>query len=446
MRTLLRGLAMAGLLILLLLLIRRGLGVPSADSDPSPKVVESSHEAPTTLPPPAERPSATARAEGGAPAADGTLPSSAAGTAYARRLREDWCGFGAVESWRDAQQERDEHSPGARSPSQQTREQLMKEAQAQVIQGWQHALRRRGEPRALALAEFIAASQTEDLTLNRASRARLQAMALVSSDPMLTALALQKPCDAGQCRNVEGTQWSRLEPENLNAWLQLFDDPQLRPSQGDYLMERMASQAKFSRSYARETGEMLSQLIQTETPGWMHEAETMLLSQLAGTWLPPALGPLLQRCRELHPSVVVARPADARACEAIADALWAEGDLLERRMALALAGAVLSPAQAQRARWEDRAREAEAVQVLDDERIDRALNDLMALNEGPAALCQRVLPSLRATALDAARRMNWQLALAQLQQAGQDRAALSRRWRDKNGRSMLEPVPQRTAP
>lgn len=446
MRTLLRGLAMAGLLILLLLLIRRGLGDPSAGSDTRPKVVEPRHEAPATLPMPAERPSATARAEGSAPEADGILPPDAAQTTYARRLRADWCGFGAAETWREAQQKPDEHSPGARSPSQQSREQVMKEAQAQVIQNWQQSLRHRGEPRASALAEFIAASQTDDLKLNRAGRARLQAMALASSDPMLTALALQKPCDAGQCRNVEGTQWSRLEPENLNAWLQLFGDPQLRPSQGDYLMERMASQSKFSRSYARETGEMLSQLLQTEIPDLMHEAETTLLGQLAGTWSFPTYRPLLQRCRERHPPAVVARPADARNCEAIADALWAEGDRLERRMALALAGAVLSPAQAQRARWEDRAREAEAVTVLDDERIDRELNDLMAFNEGPAALCQRVLPSLRATALDEARRMNWQLALAQLQQAGQDRAALSRRWRDKNGRSMLEPVPQRTAP
>jgi hypothetical protein len=87
---------------------------------------------------------------------------------------------------------------------------------AQVGARWQAALRQRGDPRSLAVAEALS---NEALSNEASARSRLQDLARSSPDPMLTALALAHPCEPGVCRNIEASQWSRLEPENLFAWL-----------------------------------------------------------------------------------------------------------------------------------------------------------------------------------------------------------------------------------
>ncbi|WP_124449223.1 hypothetical protein [Paucibacter sp. KBW04] len=393
--------------------------------------------------PPQVRPSSASDAQAPSPAVPVPVqPGSATQfqppglSERARRMQADWCGFGAKElAAEQAKHFEGKEMIGPAEIAEQAAkpkgegEQVLALAREEVVQRWIHALRQRGEPRALALAEFLGASGV-------GSKARLQAMALSSTDPMLTALALQRLCDPGACRNVEASQWSRLEPENVYAWLQMLSEPGQKQTQGAYLLERMATQARYARGYQQEVGQLLVSVLQAGAPGLAHQAETESLMGVLAAWPIPSFSTLMRLCRESP-----GQPGQAMRCEAVAAAVWSQGHILDRLIALALARVVAPKSTPQRPLWERRALEFEAVQSYEDERRRRELEAMSMPADAESNYCWGQ-PLMRTLIQDYAIRHDWDEARAHLHAEGADLNAWAKRWRDSNGRGVLDPMPQ----
>ena len=198
-------------------------------------------------------------------------------------------------------------------------------------------LQRRTDLRSQALADYLlAAAGTADAD---AARARLQDRARSSTDPMLTVLALHMPCVRPGCRNIEASQWSRLEPENLLAWLAL---PVRASADGRYLLDEIAEHVRHARSYREEVAELLRDLPPTGL-------------ELRQPWGLLNLRALGGSCRGLTEA------ATAERCAAVADLLWADGGATERLVALLLARPALDLLPARRAVWEPRLHELQPV-------------------------------------------------------------------------------------
>ncbi|HEY0955754.1 MAG TPA: hypothetical protein VGE36_13395, partial [Roseateles sp.] len=185
-----------------------------------------------------------------------------------------------------------------------------------------------------ALADYLLAQGGPD---SAAARARLQDRARTSTDPMLTVLALHMPCVQPGCRNIETSQWSRLEPANLLAWLALPGGG----ANGRYLLDQIAEHVRYTRSYRQEAAALFDGL-----PGLA----------LRPPWAVAHLYGLTASCRR-----PLADAAAAPRCEAVAELLWADGGATERLIALVLVQGALPLLPQRGAVWEPRQREMEAV-------------------------------------------------------------------------------------
>lgn len=355
--------------------------------------------------------------------------------ALAQRMKADWCGFGAAEQLRlgKALYEKAASGIGAADAMASLNESvssgLLAQASAQVLQHWIQALQR-GDPRSQALADYLS---TED-----EARARLQQRARSSTDPMVTALALLRPCAAGGCANVEASQWSRLEPANLQAWLALLNVPSgAGRAQQAYVLERAASETRYSRSYQQEAFSLLLGLPQSEAPGLMGQAEIDLINGIAAAWPIQNLRPLLEHCRSGPADSVV-----ADRCATVASMLWQQGDQLDRGLAIALARAALPGRPGLRPQWEPRAREYEAVSEWGKGAMERVMNRLIPDMQAPSPPCQ-LQPVLRQMQQEAAAQRDWERARMEMRQAGANEAELAGRWRQAAGRSALDPLSPR---
>lgn len=360
-------------------------------------------------------------------------PEAQARAALMQRMKADWCGFGAAEQHRQADAIMESASGGIagreviatlnRTPGAE----LMAEAVEQVRQRWAAALQQRGDPRSLAVAARLGGVDGDEA----AARARLQALARTSSDPMVTALALQWPCESGSCRNIDAAQWSRLEPANLQAWLALLKDAPARRIQDGYVLERIASEARYTRSYAREFASMLFSLPQSGAPGLQHDAEMQLIGVTVGAWPLGSWAPVMRMCR-----TGIADPTVFQRCEAFAELMWQADSMLERGLALSLARDAVSLRPALKARWEPRARELEAVRHWNSSvwEIKQApAREAM----GPCDLSAEFRQHLQANAAQG----EWDRWRAEMQADGADEAALSAQWRRQAGRGLLDPLP-----
>lgn len=352
-----------------------------------------------------------------------------------QRMVADWCGFGAAENERQSeavmQRAQDKHgSVGAEAIEEmQTTPgaQVLKEAAAQVRQRWVKALMQRGDPRSAAVAELLGGADGDALE----ARARLQALARTSSDPMVTALALQRPCDVGACANIETSQWSRLEPANLQAWLTLLRDPKggARQTLVGYVLERAASEARYSRTYEREFKTMLLSLPQTEAPGLANEAEMQLVLGTAAAWSIAGIRPLMEACRS-----GMRDAASAHHCVTVADVMWDQDGLLDRMMALSLARRLVAAMPEQKLRWEPRATQNEAVWYWLGAAAERAEKSPPPGHSPCDAQAEQRTAMRAEMALG-----EWGHARAQMREGKADDAALSADWRRGRGRGMLDP-------
>lgn len=358
----------------------------------------------------------------------------------ARRMKADWCGFGVGEPARQAAAVRalSEAATGlvGQAAVDEVRRtvggELLEQAGDEAVQRWSRQLRLRRDERAQALADYLDAGDM--------ARARLQARARSSNDPMVTALALQRPCSAAGCVDVEASQWSRLEPANAQAWL-----PPLRvgagtaPTEVAYVLERMATQAQYSRTYEREARDMVLALVQIDRPGLRSDAELQRLNGLFAAWVIGSFRPVLNACREdpsRAPTGLAAR------CEGLGERLWQQNKLLDRSLALAFAGAALPVLPERRAFWESRARELEAVKEWTRGDLQRVVARLMPEGREPAPCTfqDEAWQMLR----EQSGETDWERARGQMRAAQIDEAALAATWRQREVRSALE-QPRRAA-
>ncbi len=351
-----------------------------------------------------------------------------------QRMQADWCGFGLAEKSRQIEAVFEKASAGGRpigvdviaEVNRTPAAEVTDEAVAQVRQRWVAALQRRGDPRSLAVAEYLGGS---DGDVSRAS-ARLQALARSATDPMVTALALQRPCSPG-CGNVDRAQWSRLEPANLQAWLTLLGDARTRHTQEAYVLERIASEARYSRTYEREFKVLLLELPQTESPGLVQEAELQLIVGTASAWPLASLRPAMEFCR-----AKAAEPASQHLCLAVAELMWQGDNLVDRSLALALVRQLLPARAGLRAQWEPRARVAEAVRHWAESNVAPWLSEVGA----EASSCGWQAGIRRELQVRAAQG-EWGQLQADMQAARADEASLSAKWRQGAGRGLLDPLP-----
>ncbi len=292
---------------------------------------------PATLGP---APLASPTEPGAAPMASKTAPmtgalaasaASATGTVSlsprALRMRADWCGYGVAESEKDEQ----DHPGLSREQIEQTDGmRVLRAAQREARARWVKQLRKRGDLRSSAVADFLDEAFVDLPKEDAGSRARLQDLARRSTDPLLTALALRRPCAPDECTNIESTQWSRLEPDNILAWVAQLDALAMNRQRQAELIAQIAAQAMHAESHDGEIVAILLTLPGKAEPGLAFHAEAMLLHEFNGGGGPDLLS-LALACRDAG-----ALPGTRQDCLRIADRLWQHEDVYKRWLSVAI--------------------------------------------------------------------------------------------------------------
>jgi|GEM_PF-4499283 len=360
-----------------------------------------------------------------------------ASQALMQRMKADWCGFGAAEHERQTravyEQARAgeqlvgqevmaamERAPGAR---------LRREVEAAVEARWVAALVRRGDARSLALADYLQANPDSPAEVVSPAAARLQARARGSNDPMVTALALQRPCPWDYCDNVDPAQWSRLEPANMMGWVALQRSSRNPQADLGYVMDRMATEARYARTYAQEARQMLLSLPQSAAAGLEGEMELKLLVGATSLWRTSGADAVERACGDRRQQAGI-----AERCDSIAEGFWQQGDRKERELALKLASA----APPRREAWAARQRQADAVREWEKgipERLGLGVKD--ADRTRAAMPCNWQLP-LRHLLQSFPGLNDWERSSAELQASGADEGALATSWRRERERRLLE--------
>lgn len=350
-------------------------------------------------------------------------------SARARRMREDWCGYGLREAQRD-EEEREARRAGKPAGEEAEKaadaDQVMDQAREQVLATWIARLRSRKDLRSQAIADYLAGDTP--------SRAHLQDLARRSTDPMVTVLALQRPCKSQACTAVDAAQWARLEPDNLMAWM-----AQAQTEQTPYLIERMGREAQRSEDYGVALGQALADLADASSPGLRQMAEESLLTSLLAAWNLPSFSAVLSSCQAAR-----GQPVMTAHCEHIAQLMWNSPHLLGRALALALARRLVPATHPQRPEWERRALHFEALMQADIERSQAQLERWarMPVQEGCAAA------ALEHAALRQRLRLGeWALAQELQTASGESLEVLAARSRARrDGRSVLDgPAPASAA-
>lgn len=364
------------------------------------------------------------------PAAD----AFAALSPRARRMAADWCGYGAREALKEEEareaRKKDGHASGDdESPS--DGEQVINIARSERLQAWIRTLRGRSDLRSQAMGDFLAGDTP--------SRAHLQDLARRSTDPMVTALALARPCKSEGCRMVDAAQWARLEPDNLMAWMAQLQDSKLPAEQVNYLLERMARESRRADDYTLALTQAIAGLAQARTPGLQQMAEGDLLGNQMAAIPIPSVRPLIEACK---PGRNPAPPAGA--CQHVAALMWQMPHLLHRTLALALARTSVPPGDPLRAEWEQRSEQYEAYsEALQDANLKDLEQVLGSMSQDLCSAGSRLHEGF-------ARLMTtgeWELAEHALAAASEPVSALVQRARAKrNGRSMMDgPQPAASA-
>ena len=369
------------------------------------------------------------------PAAPASSASSAAAPATdpfaslsprARRMAADWCGYGAREAMKEEEAREARKKDGRSSAEDEAPsdgEQVMNIARSERLQAWIRTLRSRSDLRSQAIGDFLAGDTP--------SRAHLQDLARRSTDPMVTALALARPCKAEGCRMVDAAQWARLEPDNLMAWMAQLQDGKLPAEQVNYLLERMAREARRADDYTLALTQAIAGLAQARTPGLQQMAEGDLLGNQMAAIPIPSVRPLIEACK---PGRNPAPPAGA--CQHVAALMWQMPQLLHRALALALARTSVPPGDPLRAEWEQRSEQYEAYsEAMHDTNLKELEQVLGSMGQGLCSAGSRLHEGF-------ARLMTtgeWELAEQALAAASEPASALVQRARAKrNGRSMMD--------
>lgn len=349
----------------------------------------------------------------------------------ARRMRDDWCGYGQTEAFKDelaAEAARDPQEKEYRPPPPSDGDQVLKQASDTVLADWIRTLRARSDVRSQAIADYLAFDAP-------GARAHLQDLARRSTDPMVTALALKRPCASG-CTNVDAAQWSRLDPDNAMAWAAQLDRKS-SPELLAYVIDRMQRTPGHDDYYAT-LAQVLSSLAQTRTPGLRQTAELNLMIGTLAAVPFTSLMPLRKACSART------APGTPEACDRIAQALWDSPSLMQRGMALSLAGQAVPAGSPRHAAWEQRAMEYDIINEAYMERLERDAETMSQTD--PRLRCQtyatqhQVVKEIHAGG-------EWAWARRAVESSPLSREALAARARTRrDGRSFLEDAAQASRP
>lgn len=287
---------------------------------------------------------------------------------------------------------------------------------------WIHALKQRGDERSLAAADFLESLfSAEDLARFSVAVQRLHHRALRSRDGFVLALANQRHCDpALGCKQaVPRERWLQLEPNNLSAWLAA------PPANGQPLPDAWLNglmQASYDNSYRGELMTLLRSLPPHLPAGPRRLARDLGLIGINAAHAAPSIRSLNQHCTD---------GSDAERCRALAERLWTlrEANLMNWMQNLTLARHSASIATV----WEARAQQTEAaLQWSRDESAGMIVEPMVQAyqcKESPG------FERWTHTALTAGEGV---AMLAEIKASGLNVAQLSDKYRQQNGRSLLQ--------
>ncbi|MDI4633725.1 hypothetical protein J7U46_11760 [Pelomonas sp. V22] len=289
------------------------------------------------------------------------------------------------------------------------------------LRRWIHVLKQRGDERSLATADFLdALIGRDDLTRFGAAAQRLHQRASRSSDGFVQALAAQRSCapSLGCTQAVPRERWAQLEPGNLSAWL--AGAPSRQPVSDDWLNGLM--QASYDNSYRGELMSLLRSLPPQLPAGPRRFSRDLGLIGINAAQSASSLRGLNQHC---------AGGSDGERCRALAEKLWTlrEANLMNWMQNLTLVRH--SPPMA--AVWEARAQEAEAAfQWSQDESAGMLVEPLFqAYRCKESPVFERWVQTSLTVSESAA-------MLAEIKARGLDVSSLSAKYRQQNGRSLLQ--------
>lgn len=175
-------------------------------------------------------------------------------------------------------------------------------------------------------AEADARSGTRLRDLTQMARDPLAALAVSSGDAAIYAHAARacasEPRVAGHCAQVSTAQWTRLEPDNMDAWLQLADEAQAR--RDDAAVAEALHRAALAPRQETHLALRFDALQATAVPDTHPASRSLALTELIGASLAasrPGMTAVLAHCQ-------ADRLADAnrhQACDALAEALVERG-------------------------------------------------------------------------------------------------------------------------
>ncbi|MFO1227763.1 hypothetical protein [Roseateles sp.] len=378
--------------------------------------------------------------DSGAPAA------SSPWSVRALRVRATWCGDGLIEHLRDLAAAYAQHPTDGQKAyeagAQLEVSRMERAAAREAVARWSASLRSRGDRRSLAMAEYLALTHQSAEAKEQAS-SRLQALARSSTDPFVTALALKRPCEPGACSNIDPAQWSRLEPANVEAWLALAQATRGQSVRGvsfEYIFDRLAAEAKYSRNYAAEAYRMVLEVLPRDSSGFDLWVEVPTFIGSEATWAFSYSRDLWDACRGSGKS----GSPRAQQCTAIAEAMWNEGNWIARHQALRLVSEALPKGAAGRAVWESRAWRYQAMSAFQRQPHDWS-GGAFEPKENPAAMCQ-AMSEARRRMMERFQLDDWGRMEADFKAAGAKIDEWAPKWSADGRKSALEPVPDRARP
>lgn len=343
-KTLAIGGALVGVLVLLLLMASQRTARPS-DATSTERAAPGVNAGALTASLPSSAgtplPGASASATSSVSTADALSPR-------ARRMRDDWCGYGLREGLREAKalEARNHAARQAGQPVDEAEEsdaeKVLTQAREERLGAWIRTLRSRRDLRSQAIADLLAKDP--------GSTRHLHDLARRSTDPMITALALMRPCQEAGCRGIDAAQWARLEPDNLMAWIAQVSGGDAPTDQLPYLIERMGRDALRSEDYLGVLAQTLATLANDAKPGLQQMADNTLLATETGTYPTARLIQVMNACSPPLPN-----RNQRSSCEHIGELLWGMQDQLSRSIGLSLARGLVPPGHPRRREWEQRA-------------------------------------------------------------------------------------------
>jgi len=264
-----------------------------------------------------------------------------------------------------------------------------------LLAAWVGRLERQGDPRSLATALYLRVQHAAGWS--EAAEAAFRQQAATTTDPYVLHLWRQHDhaCSLrGDCRTVPADRWSRIEPDNLLAWL----PPGWGPVSLTDAQWAGVARAKYVRTYQRDVQLVLLPLVRELPPGLELDVGLTFITQVN---TPPAIAPdrIVDAC---SPEAV--RQSHREACLHGADLLWRQPQAALTDIAQALAVAKGLNAEAE-GPWPGRM--AEALALGDFNATEFHMLDMGA---APKVAACDALPMRRERLTEIAQQGSWRVA------------------------------------